>query len=114
MIFGKITPVLSLAIQETLFNPTPEFTTDSYITAVANRYALGANQVNFRVSYGNCTFENGEVTSFKSIYADNITLSGSDIETWGTDDSIILEAIATQQGTSITEIASGSINNFDF
>lgn len=110
MIFGKINPVISIAQQATLFNPTPEFITGSYITAIANQYVLGANQVNFRVIYGNCTFESGSVVGFKSIYADNVTLSGEAIETWGTDDSVILEAIAEMQGTTVTQVVSGSVN----
>lgn len=115
MIFGKINPVISIATQDGLFNPSPEFITGSYMTAVANQYPLGANQVNFRVSYGQCDFdESGAVTSFKTVYADNITLSGAAIETWGTDDSVILEAIATQQGTSVVSIVSGSANGMFF
>ncbi len=108
MIFGKINPVISMATQDTLFNPAPEFITGSYMTAVANNYALGANQVNFRVMYGNCTFESGSVVGFTTIHADNVVLSGSAIETWGTDDSVILSAIAVQQGTTIVEVVSGS------
>jgi hypothetical protein len=114
MIFGKINPVLSLATQDSLFNPSPEFITGSYIMGVANQYPLGTNQVNFRVSYGNCTFERGIVTKFDTIHACNVVISGSDIETWGTDDSVILDLIATQQGTSVVKIVSGSINNFQF
>jgi hypothetical protein len=111
MIFGKINPVLSIAKQDTLFNPTPEFITGSYVTAVANQYALGAHQVNFRVMYGECTFESGSVVGFTTIHADNVVLSGSAIEEWGTDDSTILEAIAEAQGTSVVEVVSGSIQN---
>jgi len=83
MIFGKISPVLSIATQDSLFNPSPEFITGSYITAVANNYALGANQVNFRVSYGNCEFESGSVVKFNVVHQDNVVLSGSTITTWG-------------------------------
>lgn len=111
MIFGKINPVISIATQNELFNPTSSFTTGSYITAVANQYALGANQVNFRVYYGNCTFESGSVIAFQTVYADNVVLGGTAIETWGTDDSVILEAIAEQQGTEVTQVVSGSIQN---
>ena len=114
MIFGKINPVISIAKQETLFNPTPEFVTGSYMTAVANEYPLGANQVNFRVSYGNCIFESGSVVGFQTIYADNVVLSGSTITTWGEDDSVILDAIAEAQGTNVTEVVSGSINGMFF
>lgn len=114
MIFGKISPVISIAQQSTLFNPTPEFVTGSYMTAVANQYVLGANQVNFRVSYGECTFESGSVVDFKTIYADNVVLSGSTITTWGEDDSVILDAIAEAQGTDITEVVSGSVSGMFF
>jgi len=114
MIFGKINPVLSLATQDTLFNPSPEFITGSYMTAVANNYLLGANQVNFRVSYGNCTFESGSVVKFDVVHSDNVVLSGSTIATWGQDDSVILEAIADEQGTTITQVVSGSAGMFGF
>jgi hypothetical protein len=109
MIFGQINPVLSIVKQDTLFNPAPEFTTGSFVTAVANRYVVGANKVNFRVMYGECVFESGSVVEFKTIHTDNVELSGEAIETWGTDDSVILEAIAELQGTSVVGIVSGSV-----
>jgi hypothetical protein len=114
MIFGQINPVLSLATQDTLFNPTSEFVTGSYMTAVANNYPLGANEVNFRVLYGNCTFESGSVLGFSVVHSDNVVLSGSAISTWGEDDSVILYAIAAYQGTTIVEVVSGSANEIRF
>lgn len=114
MIFGQIDPVISIAQQDGLFNPTPEFITGSYVTAVANQYVLGANQVNFRVYYGNCTFESGSVVAFKTVYADNIVLSGSTITSWGEDDSVILDAIAEAQGTNVIAVVSGSVNGMFF
>jgi len=110
MIFGKISPVLSKATQDTLFNPTPEYITGSYVAALADRYILGVNKVNFRVLYGNCAFENGQIVGFNTVHADNVVLSGSTIDNWGTDDSTILDIIATQQGTSVTEILTASYN----
>jgi len=114
MIFGQINPVLSLATQDTLFNPSPEFVTGSYMTAVANNYPLGANQVNFRVSYGNCEFESGSVVKFNVVHQDNVILSGSTITTWGEDDSVILDAIATEQGTTVVAVVSGSAGSLGF
>jgi hypothetical protein len=114
MIFGQINPVLSLATQDTLFNPSPEFVTGSYMTAVANQYPLGANQVNFRVSYGNCTFESGSLVKFDVVHSDNVILSGSTIATWGEDDSVILEAIAAEQGTTVVAVVSGSVDTLRF
>lgn len=114
MIFGQISPVLSLATQDTLFNPAPEFITGSYMTAVANNYPLGTNVVNFRVSYGNCVFESGSVVGFNVVHADNVVLSGSTITTWGEDDTVILDAIAAAQGTTVVAVVSGSANAFGF
>jgi hypothetical protein len=114
MIFGQINPVLSMATQDTLFNPSPEFITGSYMTAVANNYPLGAHEVNFRVSYGNCEFESGSVVKFNVIHQDNVILSGSTITTWGEDDSVILEAIAAEQGTSVIAVVSGSAGSLMF
>lgn len=114
MIFGQISPVLSLATQDTLFNPAPEFITGSYMTAVANNYPLGTNIVNFRVSYGNCVFESGSVVGFNVVHADNVVLSGSTITTWGEDDTVILDAIAAAQGTTVVAVVSGSANAFGF
>lgn len=111
MIFGQINPVISLAQQTDLFDQTTSYITGSYITAVANQYALGANSVNFRVMYGNCTFESGSVVKFETVYATNVVLTGSAITTWGEDDSVILDAIATEQGTEVVAVVSGSTNN---
>jgi hypothetical protein len=114
MIFGQINPVLSMATQDTLFNPSPEFITGSYMTAVANNYPLGANQVNFRVSYGNCEFESGSVVKFNVIHQDNVILSGSTITTWGENDAVILDAIAAEQGTTVVAVVSGSAGSNGF
>ena len=110
MIFGKINPEATVVQQTTPFGGTT--IKGAYMTAVARPYVLGANQVNFQVVYGNCTFDtgSGEVTNFQQIFSDNIVLSGSVISTWGEDDAVILDAIATQQGTTVTEIVSGSNN----
>lgn len=110
MIFGKINPEATVVQQSTPFGGTT--IKGSYITAIARPYVLGAQQVNFQVLYGNCTFDSGSgaVTNFQQIFSDNIVLSGSVISTWGEDDSTILEYIATEQGTTVTEIVSGSNN----
>jgi hypothetical protein len=36
------------------------------------------------------------------------------LTTWGEDDSVILEAIAAEQGTSVINVVSGSSNNMYF
>lgn len=114
MIFGKINPVLSMVTQDSLFNPTTTFITGSYMTAIASPYPLGANQVNFRVSFGECEFSEGEVVEFKSIHQENVQLSDLDLESWGTDDSVVLGIIADKKGISVTEVVSGSVEGIGF
>lgn len=111
MIFGKIDPVASVIQQTSPFQTTT--ITGSYMTAIARPYVLGTNEVNFQVIYGNVTFnESGSVTNFQQIFSDNVLLTGSAISTWGEDDSVILNAIATQQGTTVIEVVSGSNGMF--
>lgn len=112
MIFGKIDPV-AVAVSQQSDPFTPTTTTGSYMTGIARPYYLGTNVVNFQVAYGNCVFDaTGSVIGFNSIFNGNAVLSGSVIADWGEDDSTILLALAAQQGTSVTEIVSGSANNF--
>lgn len=107
MIFGQINPVATVLQQSTPFGSTT--ITGSYMTAVARPYVLGAQQVNFQVVYGNCTFDaSGSVVNFQQIFSDNVVLSGSAISTWGEDDTVILNDIAAQQGTSVVAVVSGS------
>ena len=114
MIFGQIDPKAVVVVQQTPFGGTQ--VTGSYMTALARPYALGANIVNFQVIYGNCTFDSGsgEVIGFQQIFSDNVVLSGSTITTWGENDSVILDAIATQQGTTVVAVVSGSNNQMLF
>lgn len=106
MIFGKINPVASIVTNPTPFTQTT--VTGSYMMAVADPYILGTDVVNFRVSYGNCTFnESGTVTKFTSIYNNRVSLSGSVVQNWGTDDVVMLNSIAANEGVTITEIAYG-------
>lgn len=114
MIFGQIDPVIALAQQTDLFDQTTNYITGSYVTAVANQYALGTNEVNFRVMYGNCTYTSGSITGFETVYATNVVLSGDDIATWGEDDSVILDAITAEQGTEVIAVVSGSVNGMFF
>lgn len=112
MIFGKIDPV-AVAVSQQNDPFTPTTVTGSYMTGIARPYYLGANEVNFQVAYGNCVFdESGSVIRFNSIFNGSTVLSGSVIADWGSDDTAILLALAAQQGTSVTEIVSGSNSNF--
>ena len=109
MIFGKINPVATVYQQATPFGNTT--VTGSYMTAIARPYVLGANQVNFQVSYGNFVKdETGKITGFNNLFSDSVVLSGQIITNWGNNDAIILDAISEQQGTEITETIDVDIN----
>lgn len=108
MIFAKISPVLSIATQNNLFSQEPQFITGSYLIAKTQNYKLGEESVRFEITYGECIFESGSLTDFKQVHSDSVVLDGETIINWGTDDSVILTAIAEQQGTSVVEIISGS------
>jgi len=111
MIFAQIDPVASITNQSDPFHTTT--VTGSYMSAIARPYYLGADLVNFQVTYGNCTLdEGGSVTAFQTVFNNSCILSGSAIENWGIDDSVILSEIAIQQGTTIVAVVSGS--NFNY
>ena len=111
MIFAQISPAASIVNQADPFHTTT--VTGSYMSAIARPYYLGADLVNFQVTYGNCTFdESGSVTNFQTVFNGNCTLTGSAITSWGIDDSVILNEIAVQQGTTIVAVVSGS--NFNY
>jgi hypothetical protein len=102
MIFAKITPEAIKPIHQNPF--TINQVTGSYMMATATPYNLGASLVNFSISYGNIEFnEFGSPTKFTSVLESSIDLSGSDLNGWGTDDTVILSILATREGTTATE-----------
>jgi hypothetical protein len=111
MIFGKINPVASAVEQNGPFSTTT--VTGSYMAAIARPYVLGSNQVNFQVTYGEVVLnDSGSVTNFNTVLNTQVTLSGSAISSWGTDDAAMLSAIAAEVGTTVESIVSGSFSNF--
>ena len=113
LLFGKISPVLSVPQQANQFSQNITFLTADYMTAIADPYPLGATQVNFSVLYGNCQFnESNEIIGFTTISRSGINLSGSVIQNWGIDDRPVLDAIAAEQGTSVVSTQIGTIDSF--
>lgn len=106
---AQIDPVLTMVQQEGLFNTQVNYITGSYMVAVAERYLLGSDKVNFRIAYGNCEFLEDNRINFQPIHMESLTISGEVVENWGEDDSIMLYEIATQQGTTVQSIISGSV-----
>jgi hypothetical protein len=115
MIYAKINPVLSMARQSGHFNPDITYVTASLMMASATPYNLGAEKVQFRVSFGEIlSNQGGDRQRFEAVHMENIELTSDELQDWGTDDSIVLEIIADKKGTTIVEIQSGSIDGFMF
>ena len=111
MLFGKINPVAQIVKQTTPFEQ--QTIEADYITALARPYALGAESVNFQVTYGNFVKDDtGKITGFNNLFNDNVVLSGPIISNWGTNDAVILDALAAAQGTDVTETVDVDINIF--
>ena len=111
MIFGKINPVAEIVLQNGPFASTT--VTGSYMTAIARPYVLGADKVDFQVTYGEVTLnESGSVINYNSVFNTSIVLSGSVISSWCTNDAAMLSTIANEVGTNVESVVSGSLNNF--
>ena len=108
MLFGQINPQ---AIIANLNGPFELDTTYAeYMTAIANPYRLGDNKVTFMIYYGNFKLDDqDQPIGFDVKLVNNCTLSGPAIENWGTDDSEVLNAIAIQQGTAVTQYIQNDI-----
>ena len=109
MLYGKINPPASTIHQATPFSSTTE--TADLMMVIARPYILGSTKVNFEVIFGNGDISGNTVTNFRSILSSNVTLGRSSLESWGLDDSVILTEVATQMGTNIIEVLTGTTNN---
>lgn len=109
MIFGKINPAAQIVKQTAPFEQQTIIA--EWITAIARPYILGSTSVSFQVNYGNLiTDPQGDVTGFNSLFNDSAVLTSAVISNWGTDDAFILNAIAEQKGTTVTETINANIN----
>ena len=108
VLIGKISPVAQYYNNSNPFSPTS--TSAAYMMASATPYVLGTNSVTFTIYYGNCTFDgSNNVISFATVVRESVTVSGAVIDTWGVDDSIMLNELAVLQGTTITEFIEANI-----
>jgi hypothetical protein len=100
MLVAKINPAVKLAKQDDLFNVS-SVEVDSILVA-ARPYVLGSKEVNFEVLFGNVgTSEETGEKQFVSLSSQQVLLTAEEIGEWGTDDTIILTAVAAKLGTSI-------------
>jgi len=110
MIYAKINPVASIVRQINPFSATT--VTADTMTAIARPYVLGADKTRFEVKYGNVTLDqNNVVTKFQDVLNNECVLTSEQLSGWGTDDTAVLQVIATTLNVSVTEILSGNTRN---
>lgn len=115
MLIAKISPAATFTAQSGPF-AQPEIIAADYLAAMARPYLAGAASTNFEVQFG--TFipavqaveasEGIEAVQrqparFQHIQSTQVRLSAEELANWGTDDSVLLEAIATKLGTEVVE-----------
>lgn len=102
MLLGKLSKPA-----EKVYNPTPfttEIVTAEWMAVSTKSYAIGAIDVSFELRFGKLVIdEAGKPTNFEVVIRDSITLTSAELSTWGTDDSVVLDLIATKLGVTITE-----------
>lgn len=104
MIFGKITPNVTVTVPDTL--TSTKLIKLDYMTAVARNYRLGsaAKPVTFEVFFG--TVQNndeGNPANFTKGMSQKVHILPQDLQDWGTDDKVALTIIANHLGISIEE-----------
>ena len=117
MLIAKISPAASFTAQSGPF-AQPETITADYLTAFARPYVAGAAKTNFEVQFGTYTpavqaveasgstpAVQAEPARFNAIQSSQTTLTAEELADWGTDDSVLLEAIAIKLGTEVVETA---------
>ena len=96
MLYAKINPVAKAYKR---INPFSETTIDcDYMTALARPYEAGSSKTKFEIVFGTVTFDNNTPIEFNRLIDYNITLSSSEISTWGMDDTVLLTIIASKLG----------------
>jgi hypothetical protein len=115
MLLAKINPPAITVRQNSPFEEPTQVLGD-LMRVIAERYELGSNKVRFQVSFGFIEQPNQESImmnkpNFKVIHFDSVILEGEDIETWGEDDTVIMELIASKFNTQVVEYQNIEVND---
>jgi hypothetical protein len=102
MIIAKLNPGISVTNQNSPFE-SPVAVTYDWMTTVVQRYIPGASNYNVNLVYGTVTMDGtGTIpTKFKRVGAAPVELTAEEISTWGTNDTVLLEIVATKTNLTI-------------
>ena len=102
MIIAKLNPGISVTNQNSPFE-SPVTTTYDWMTAVVQRYIPGAANYSVNLVYGTVTMnEAGTLPMiFRNVGGSLVELTAEEISTWGTNDVVLLEILATKVNLTI-------------
>lgn len=100
MLLGKLETPAVKVYQNGAFSTTAA--SADYMVVSTRNYIIGSDKSSFELRFGNIITENKE-ERFDILLRENIEMTSSDLATWGTDDSVLLDLIAAKLGTTITE-----------
>lgn len=100
MLLGKLAVSATKVYQNGAFGS--KVATADYIVVSTQRFVIGEDRTSFELRFGNIITEN-EKERFDIVLRESLEMSAEELTTWGTDDSVVLDLIATKIGSSITE-----------
>lgn len=100
MLLGKLNSPVVRVYQISLLESKNE--SAEYVIVAANNFLIGGESVTFDIRFGNLVVENGE-ERFDPLIRESVVLPISDLSSWGTDDSVLLDIISAKFGKSISE-----------
>lgn len=116
MLLAKINPPAITVRQSTPFEQPSQILGD-YMKVTAERYELGSNRVRFQIAFGYITEPSQEqvignaLATFNVIHLDSIVLEGQDIQSWGEDDTTIMNIIANKFNTAVETFQNIEVND---
>jgi uncharacterized GH25 family protein len=77
--------------------------TAEYLSSQVENYTMGQLKTQFYYKIGKVTFKDGKPLKFDPVIKGYITVSVEDLEEWGTDDFIALQAVAKNLNIEIED-----------
>lgn len=111
ILFAQINPSLKVPVSTNEFQENVEFIQADWMFVTAQDFPMGSELVQFTVVFGKMIYKEAVIVKFDAVKSQNLTLSGPVIESWGTDDSEILYAVAASLGTNIVQIEEVVVEN---
>jgi hypothetical protein len=111
MLVGAINPVANFVNQQNPFG-TPVTTTANLISIKARPYVAGGSSINFEVNFISATVDaSGNVSNMQNVSSSPVTLTSTELATWGVDDTVLFNLVAAKLGTGVTVTATYTVQD---